>query len=966
MASLQWLKSDKKRSNLLVNPPDDKKWYDSLTASTTVASSSSFNLKELNMIQDIALKEFQKEEDIYLKRRRKTGQTDVDEKWIRDVAQSGTLSDKIAALALIIQESPIHNLQAFDTLLNYCSNKKEQRSCQLAMDAVKDLLIHNILPDRKLNSFKFYCNSGRFHQGDMNVSILLTCWYEDQLISRIKKFIDNIEEIGLKSTNIEYFKKYCMEIVCDLLINKPEQEARLLNMLVNKLGDPMKGIVPKCIELLDKIMSIHSVMKGVIVREVRQFLHRPQLPPRSLYASINFLTSIHLTKKDMEALPSSSTSSAAPLDVASQLVECYISLFEKSTTIPSGESQSSSPTSSSKLLSSLLQGVNRVYPFLKNKQSLIKHIDTLFKITHTTHFATAVQALTLISHIALPSSSRNATNFHEVTSTHNAVTTDYDDSNTSSSNGIVTRYYRALYSMLFSEQVLSRTRNTLFFKLLYRSLKFDPSVDRKLAFMKRLSILLLQCNSSIAAGILLLLSEACSHLSVGKSRGPGNVAMMNIDAVSNKKLKDSNLSFFPLDSLFSFPTVTDTVLVDDHEHAWFDCYDALKREPLYALHTGHNVDPLSYESIDNGNNSNGSHNRSSKAGETVPTLWETALLMCHFHPSVKAFMNGFSAPSHKIDFTGDPISDFSITAFLNRFAYKNPKKKRETDTSSNKTKQHLSCDEEPINLVLDPTNSTGESSSALSTDKLFFYKYFTEREKLRSEGKVRNRSKKNKSSHADDEDLDENDEDAMDMFADKLADDMMKNHAKSINPDDDDSTQGDYESDDDLFQEQNESSDNNDDVDDGEEDDESDSDMDFDDFAKKHSNKRSNGKLSQVRDSNKGKKSAALLNDDDDSDDGYELANYDSDEDTSHQLSKTCMSKGSARKDVNSNKNKKRSKDTGSDDMSDFAEAEDYEEEIDELMQKRFGSTNRNENEGVTDPTINQLKVSKSKRRRQK
>ena len=374
MTSLQWLKSDKKRTNLLVNPPDDKKWYDTLTASTIAVPSSSLNLKDLNMIQDIALKEFQKEEDIYLKRRRKTGQTDVDEKWIRDVAQSGTLSDKIAALALIIQESPIHNLQSFDTLLNYCSKKKEQRSCQLAMDAVKDLLIHNILPDRKLNSFKFYYNSGRFHHTDMNMSILLTCWYEDQLISRIKKFIDSIEEIGLKSSNIEYFKKYCMEIVCDLLINKPEQEARLLNMLVNKLGDPMKGIVPKCIELLDKIISIHSVMKGVIVREVRQFLHRPQLPPRSLYVSINFVAFIHLTKKDMEALPSSSAFSAASLDVASQLVECYISLFEKSITIPSGESQSSS-----KLFSSFLQGVNRVY-------SLIKHVDTLFKITHTTPF----------------------------------------------------------------------------------------------------------------------------------------------------------------------------------------------------------------------------------------------------------------------------------------------------------------------------------------------------------------------------------------------------------------------------------------------------------------------------------------------------------------------------------------------------------------------------------------------------
>ena len=87
-----------------------------------------------------------------------------------------------------------------------------------------------------------------------------------------------------------------------------------------------------------------------------------------------------------------------------------------------------------------------------------------------------MQALTLISDIALPSPSRAATNSNDVVSMHNTVATDYDDNNTNNSNGIVTRYYRA-----FSEQVLSRTRNKLVFNLLYRSLKFDPSVDRKLA-----------------------------------------------------------------------------------------------------------------------------------------------------------------------------------------------------------------------------------------------------------------------------------------------------------------------------------------------------------------------------------------------------------------------------------------------------------------------------------------------------
>jgi ribosome biogenesis protein MAK21 len=77
-------------------------------------------------------------------------------------------------------------------------------------------------------------------------------WYEENLLKRIIKIIEAIEE-GLKS-NILFFKKNCMTIASDLLINKPEQEARLLSMLVNKLGDPSKDVCSKCTDLLRKLL----------------------------------------------------------------------------------------------------------------------------------------------------------------------------------------------------------------------------------------------------------------------------------------------------------------------------------------------------------------------------------------------------------------------------------------------------------------------------------------------------------------------------------------------------------------------------------------------------------------------------------------------------------------------------------------------------------------------------------------
>lgn len=457
-----WLQYDGSRSKLLLTIDSSNPWYECLDSaiSENIKSVSEVKSKEnLVNIKDIVSKEFTREVEIYQKLR--NGRKDSDEKWIREVIQCGTLSDKIAALALVVQDSPLHNLESLDSLLNYCK-QREQRACQLAMDAIKDLLIHNILPDRKLKTF----GSHDWSSPSMNMSQALLCWYEDQLVSRVNQFVDHIDKIGFVS-NVEYFKKHCMDIACDLLINKPEQEARLLSMIVNKLGDPSRVIFVKATELLNKTIEIHPVMKLVLVREVRQFISRPKLQPRALHSAITFLTQLPLHKNDS--------------DVSLQLVECYIGLFELAI---------KRTDYGSRLLSNLLLGVNRAFPFLGNPQALTRHFDSLFKIAHNEHFSTAVQALMLLSHILLDettSSSAKSKNTgrigdSETLSLSKQLTTaksknmlTVEDGDFSLSSRPVDRFYRALYSLLLSEQVITRSRNTVFFRLLFRSLRCDPS-----------------------------------------------------------------------------------------------------------------------------------------------------------------------------------------------------------------------------------------------------------------------------------------------------------------------------------------------------------------------------------------------------------------------------------------------------------------------------------------------------------
>jgi ribosome biogenesis protein MAK21 len=169
------------------------------------------------------------------------------------------------------------------------AEKKEQRTSQIALEALKDLMIHNILPDRRLRRFEASI-AQHFPKVDMKTALLL--WYEGKLIDRFERVVSAIE-LALKS-NIEYFKKNCMSIATELLINKPEQEARLLSMLVNKLGDPVKSISSKCIELLRSVVKKHPAMKNVVVKEVRQFIYRPSTmtAPKAMYTGMNFLSQV--------------------------------------------------------------------------------------------------------------------------------------------------------------------------------------------------------------------------------------------------------------------------------------------------------------------------------------------------------------------------------------------------------------------------------------------------------------------------------------------------------------------------------------------------------------------------------------------------------------------------------------------------------------------------------------------------
>jgi hypothetical protein len=454
---LNWLHVKVDGNQQLLTLSGDQKWYDLITSFDDIDyhdyKISKQSLEEINSkIETI----FQQEVTKYHRNKSLSTSSLNDEKWMNDVIRSGTVSDKIAALALRIQQSPPHELESFDILITMAL-KKEQRTSQLALEAIKDLLIHNLLPsNRRLIPYSLRPLGGG--GGQMSLSILFLFWYENELIKRIELIIKALEN-GLKSS-VDFYKIKCMEIISIWLSTKPEHENILLTLLVNKLGDPSSKVASKCITLLGNILYEHPVMKLVIIREVRQLISRSNLIPRAVYSGILFLSQIKLSSSSSTA----GGGGAQENKVAIELVDCYVSLFEKAVT---------QDTLGSKLLAALLTGINRAYPFLKNKTSLTKHTDALFKIVHQSSFSSATQALTLLSYLALGSPHQaaqaqaldkklKAKKLNETENQTDSVSNSKPEEGARGGGAggggegnleLISRYYNSLYSKLLSDEV---------------------------------------------------------------------------------------------------------------------------------------------------------------------------------------------------------------------------------------------------------------------------------------------------------------------------------------------------------------------------------------------------------------------------------------------------------------------------------------------------------------------------------
>ncbi|XP_012455742.1 protein SLOW WALKER 2 [Gossypium raimondii] len=602
-----------------------------------------------------------------------------DMKMVLASQRSGTAADKVSAFSFVVADNPVANLKSLDGLLGLVTSKVGKRYAFTGFEALKELFISKLLPDRKLKTL-IQRPVNELPETKDGYSLLLFWYWEDCLKQRYERFVVALEEASRDM--LPALKDKALKTMYVLLKSKPEQERKLLSSLVNKLGDPQNKGASNADYYLSNLLSDHPNMKAVVIDEVDTFLFRPHLGLRAKYHAVNFLSQIRLSHKG-----------DGPR-VAKRLIEVYFALFkvliseaEKGQPVDDKSNKAVKSTHKSKenkrkgsreshveldsrLLSALLMGVNRAFPYVSsNEADDIVDIETpiLFQLVHSKNFNVGVQALMLLDKI----------------SSKNQVVSD--------------RFYRALYSKLLLPAAMNSSKAEMFIGLLLRAMKTDVNLKRVSAFSKRILQVALQQPPQYACGCLFLISEVlkarpqlwnmmlqnesvdedlehfediveetASESSLPSKKEENNADICVGEAANSDSYSSEDEGVLP-------SSYSDDDISEDEKELFREIpKDQHHKEPKIISNQNALTSPKSTAKPFLPGGYDPRHREPSYSNADRASWWELMVLSTHVHPSV-ATMAATLLSGANIVYNGNPLNDLSLTAFLDKFMEKKPK-----------------------------------------------------------------------------------------------------------------------------------------------------------------------------------------------------------------------------------------------------------------------------------------------------
>ncbi|EFN79172.1 CCAAT/enhancer-binding protein zeta [Harpegnathos saltator] len=436
-----------------------KKWYEEYQKTEEPCKHSLSKLDVLHLKEE-GKKYLDAETTAFQVKQSKSKDSNV--RWLKTAVKQGTTSDKIAATIVLMQDHPKYNLSRLTTLVSQVRSAKHNQ-CSMIMASLKELFITDLLhpkfkllklEEQDLDKLNLENESNAIVKTSAAKNRLLAHWYyEDQLRDQYEHFILNLSTVA--SDTIDTNREKAIATMTDLLIGNSEQEHKLLELIVNKIGDPTSKVASKAVFCINKLLHEHPNMKLVVLREVEKLLFRKNVAQRTQYYAICLLAQFVLDSKSDK--------------IADTLIEVYFAFFKAC--LKKGEPDS-------RMMAAILTGVNRAYPFASIDSTVMnEHIDSVYKVVHFGSFNVSLSALNLL---------------HQITGK--------DETQAS-------RFYSVFYKKLLDPQIGTANKRTMFLNLMYRVLQRDQSELRLYSFMKRILQVSVYFPANMACATLYIVSK---------------------------------------------------------------------------------------------------------------------------------------------------------------------------------------------------------------------------------------------------------------------------------------------------------------------------------------------------------------------------------------------------------------------------------------------------------------------------
>jgi len=536
---------------------------------------------------------------------------DSEQRWLRKVSAEGTSGDRVASLTMLVQVCPVFSTKYIKALLGM-SSKMARGDSMMALDALKDLFIGTLLPDRKLRTLSQMQPVAP--KGISEVAFVELCvvsYFEDFLKTAFAAYVQVISEAA--HNTVIFFKTKAVRTACDLLAAKPEQERALLGLLVNKFGDLAPKVSSNVSFSLKKLVEVHPGMKIIIVKEVETFLARPNINHKSKYFAVLHLSEMILSRNDGA--------------LAAQLVKVFVAQLEAALNPPAPSKKmllkrkrrwkAAARKSMSgglreednRSIRTLINGIQRMLPYLDSTVAgspvEADTVEALFRVCHTVSaFSMRVAILSLLFRTLI------------------------------SSGELPDRFYRLLYEQVMQFDIFGSAHKMQAFVLLRKSVPVDVSVSRGVAVARRLLQVGANAEPSVAVvGLAVLRELFTAH------RAEMKPLLRNVDSGLGVVCEDDGAEeerFVDDDAAPGGGGAAAALVGTAAEKR--ERYLPLAREPRFA-----------------------------RARRTP--LWELYALASHVHPFVAHGANRMIAAEHFQDASEDPFQAFACSALLDQFAY---------------------------------------------------------------------------------------------------------------------------------------------------------------------------------------------------------------------------------------------------------------------------------------------------------